>query len=59
MKIVSIKYDKRTGEYEIKTRNHKTGKLEITFSNHLTDTEKTFLLCALTHDNEIFTVWTR
>jgi hypothetical protein len=57
MRIVSIKYDKCCGEYEIKTRDTKTGKLSVMFANHLNDTEIAFTLHALTHENNDFLIW--
>jgi hypothetical protein len=59
MKIVSIKYNKHCGEYEIKTRDPKTGKLSITFANNLTDAEIMFTLRALTNENKDFIIWVK
>jgi hypothetical protein len=59
MKIASIKYNKPSGEYEIKTRDSKTGKLSITFSNHLNDAEIKFTSRALTHENKDFIIWVK
>lgn len=59
MKMVSIKYNKRSGEYEIKTRDPKTGKLSITFSNHLNDAETIFTLRVSKHENKDFIIWVK
>ena len=59
MKIVSIKYNKRRGEYEIRTRDTETGKLSVMFANNLNDTEIAFTLRALTHENNDFIIWVK
>jgi hypothetical protein len=40
--IVAIRYLKETGEFVITTRNETTGKQSKTYTNNLTNTERTW-----------------
>jgi hypothetical protein len=59
MKVVSIKYIKHSGEYNIKTRDCKTGKTAITFSNRLATCEMLFARNAIVYENNDFIIWAK
>ena len=58
--IVSIKYDKQSGEYAIKYRNAETGKTSITTANHLKENEIIFAKsCGEPYEDRWTVQWVR
>lgn len=56
--ILSIRYDKRTSEYRIKSRDAVTGETSIAYANHLTEREKLFAKSANFFEDQYSAQWT-
>ena len=56
---ISIKYDKTTGEYTIKKRDHVTGKTILYYANGLTYSERTFATTCKKYEIDNLVIWTK
>ncbi len=58
-RIVSIKYNIKKGEFNIRYCNTVNGEFSRTFANKLNAAETDFITCVKRHENDLFIIWAR